>query len=350
MGNELFVVGVGVFFAMVLWWAFTTLPGQGWQIVASVPLKREPNGEWRGLNLTYYGVLIASAALTGVAITFVLMASIGVSVAMTLLVAVGVMITRLPAAKIIAGVVEKKPHTFTIGGALFVGALMTPVLLWVIERVAGSGTDSRLAALPIIAAMSIGYTFGEGVGRLACISFGCCYGKPLAECGAWMRGLLGGRSFVFSGETKKVAYEGGLEGKELVPIQAMTSTIHICAGLLCLYLYLTAHFSWAFVISMFVTQAWRVYSETLRSDYRGDSKVSAYQIMAAAAVAYSIALAYLFSNSPAPQPDALRGISSLWSPGVLVFMQSLWILVFLYTGRSMVTASTMSFHVLKDRV
>ena len=35
----------------------------------------------------------------------------------------------------------------------------------------------------VLAALAIGYILGEGLGRLACLSFGCCYGKPLDQCG-----------------------------------------------------------------------------------------------------------------------------------------------------------------------
>ena len=43
--------------------------------------------------------------------------------------------------------------------------------------------DGSLPVLPTLAALAVGYAFGEGIGRLACISYGCCYGKPLRTCG-----------------------------------------------------------------------------------------------------------------------------------------------------------------------
>ena len=43
----------------------------------------------------------------------------------------------------------------------------------------------------------------------------------------------------------------------------------------------------AFVITIAVTQLWRLYSETLRADYRGGGEVSVYQWMAVAGVVYA---------------------------------------------------------------
>jgi hypothetical protein len=40
----------------------------------------------------------------------------------------------------------------------------------------------------------------------------------------------------------------------------------------------------------------------------------------------------------------------LWNPAALLFCQALWLAVFLITGRSMVTGSTLSFFVRSDRI
>ncbi len=50
------------------------------------------------------------------------------------------------------------------------------------------------------------------------------------------------------------------------------------------------------------------------------------------------------------RPDILVGLNVLWSPSVIVSLQILWLLLFLYMGRSKVTASQIVFSVLKDRI
>ena len=42
---------------------------------------------------------------------------------------------------------------------------------------------------------------------------------------------------------------------------------------------------------MLVTQTWRVGSEFLRADYRGDCRITKYQLMADMAVVYSVVIA-----------------------------------------------------------
>ena len=60
--------------------------------------------------------------------------------------------------------------------------------------------------LETMGAIFIAYAFGEGIGRLACISFGCCYGKPLSECNPLIERIFQRWNFAFQGKTKKIAY------------------------------------------------------------------------------------------------------------------------------------------------
>jgi phosphatidylserine decarboxylase len=92
----------------------------------------------------------------------------------------------------------------------------------------------------------------------------------------------------FSGRTKKISYESGLDGCEVVPVQALTTVICTAGGLVGMLLYLKGlHFA-AFGLTMTVTQMWRAASENLRADYRGGGRMSAYQIMAVVAMPYSL--------------------------------------------------------------
>jgi hypothetical protein len=79
-------------------------------------------------------------------------------------------------------------------------------------------------------------------------------------------------------------------------------------------------------------------------------KLSAYQIMALLAMPYLLAL-LPFLPAPSAQPaDVLAGLWSLWDPWMILCMQGLWCAIFFYTGRSVVTEATLSFHVRHDRI
>jgi prolipoprotein diacylglyceryltransferase len=200
------------------------------------------------------------------------------------------------------------------------------------------------------AAIAIAYAFGEGLGRMACISFGCCYGKPLSTSSELLRRLFTGRGFVFLGNTKKIAYAGGLEATEVIPIQAITAVFYAVCGLTATALYLSAHHTGAFLLATIATQGWRSFSETMRADYRGEGRISTYQIMGIIGVLYAIAASFLLAQGSHLLPDLSTGLKSLWSPALILFLQGIWTLIFLYTGRSTVTGATLSFHVHHDRI
>ncbi len=349
MSDESFVLGLAIVFALVLTWAFKTLPQERWQIMATIPVAKEEGNKWRGLNFTYYGLFSAAAIMVAASIMFILIGAIGVPATETGVILCMVLAVCLPASKFVARTVEKKPHTLTIGGASFVGFLVTPVILWIVDIVFGG--KYPVPMIPAIASISISYGLGEGLGRLACISFGCCYGKPMSQCGPWIRRIIGSHPFVFSGKTKKIAYEGGLDGTEVIPIQAVTAILHLTVSLAGIFLYLKGCYSAALILVMVFTQAWRAISEFLRADYRGGGKISAYQIMSMAAIVYVLVLV----GASAPErvttsADLGMGIATLWDPAVILFLQALGWAGLLFSGRSMVTACTMSFHVVEERV
>ena len=101
---------------------------------------------------------------------------------------------------------------------------------------------------------------------------------------------------------------------------------------------------------MLVTQVWRVLSETLRADYRGAGKVSAYQVMGMAAIVYGGAAILLAPAAQLSSPDITGALAPLCRTGVIIFLQLLWLAIFFYTGRSTVTGATLSFHVHQDRI
>lgn len=362
MSTGLFVLALGLCLLTLLALAFRVLPGERWQVLAALPWRRMGESSWSGLNLTWYGVLLASAFTFAVAVYALQLGALGASRWQTLAVLLGVTVFAVPSSRLVARIVERKQATLTVGGAVFVGLLMAPLVV-VAVNASFSMIAPAFAPLPVVpalAAIAVAYTFGEGFGRLACVSFGCCYGKPVDHLrSAFWRRLLGPVAFVFQGPTRKVAYASGLAGVPLVPIQAVTAIVYVLTGLAGLAAFLEGHFAAAFVLSVTVSQGWRVWSETLRADYRGTGKVSAYQWMAAAGIVYAVvvitvvpASAVLPTGAPSltEMPNLLHGLQSLWHPVEVLLLQALWLAMFRFTGCSEVTGSTIALHVHEDRV
>jgi hypothetical protein len=352
MTVSVILLAAAMLLAAYLWWGFRVLPGEKWQIAASVPISRNDQGLWRGLNITWYGILTANAYFVAVSVLLVLLGSVGIPPLGTAILVAGMLGCCVPASRLVARIVEKKSDTFTVGGAVFVGILITPFLITLVNRTAGVILAFHIPIMSAYAAIAIAYAFGEGLGRMACISFGCCYGKPLSASSELLKRLFAGRGFIFSGSTKKIAYAGGMEAIEVVPVQAITAVFYTVCGLAAAGFFLAAYPTGAFLLAAIATQGWRTFSENLRADYRGVGNISAYQIMGGIGVVYAIAAAYFISQEPPAGglPDLTVGLNSLWNPAVLLFLQGVWVTILLYTGRSTVTGATLSFHVHHDRI
>lgn len=348
MSELIFIVALGLFCALLLGWGFKTLPRERWQMLAAVPAGPCGDGQWRGINLTYYGVFTASSLIFSTMMIFILLGALGISLG-AMLALMGILFAcTLPAARLIAAYVEGKAYGFTVGGACFVGVLVLPWAVVLINLFMKNGHP--LPVVPVLAAVAIAYAFGEGIGRLACISFGCCYGKALTDCSPWLQKLFVHHHFIFQGKNKKIAYASGMDCQKVVPIQAVTATLYVVSGLVSTGLFLAAHFGAALALALIVTQAWRAISEIFRSDYRGGQKFSAYQIMSLLAIAYTLGALLLAPNTGGTQVDLLKGLQTIWHPGMILMLQGLWMAVFFYTGRSMVTDSTISFHIVHERI
>ena len=350
MSNGLFVIFLASIFGALFTWAFRTLPQEKWQIIAAVPQVKDVTGQWRGLNLTYYGLLMATSNALAAVIMLALLGAIGIPAAETLLLMTAIFAICWPASRIIARAVEKKSYTFTVGGASFVGIIITPWIIQLINAVIGDNFGKRMPIVPTLAAASIAYAYAEGLGRLSCISFGCCYGKKVEQLSPAFRRVFETVNFVFAGATKKVAYEGNLEGVRVIPVQAMTAVTSTVIALAGTYLYLESYFISALNITLVLTQVWRIFSENLRADFRGETNVfSAYQAMAFFAIAYLVCITAIFGAVDL-STNIVKGLNSLWNPVVLLLCQILWLTVFLITGRSSVTGSTLTFFVHQDRI
>ena len=67
-------------------------------------------------------------------------------------------------------------------------------------------------------------------------------------------------------------------------------------------------------------------------------------------VIYSVGAAWLLSDEPSGMPNLLNGLSNLWNPALILFLQGIWLVIFLYTGRSTVTGATLEFHVHTEHI
>ena len=344
--NELFVFSLAGLFTIVLIWGFRTLPRDGWQMLATLPIRPLGNGQWQGINLTWYGLLSANAYLAGLLVLIILLGAARVPITGVLLLTLCLLLLCVPAARLMARIVEGKAHTFTVGGAVFVGILAAPWIIQLVNRLAGYS----LPVITTLAAIAIAYAFGEGLGRLACISFGCCYGKPVSHCNPLMQRMFSRWHFAFHGETRKICYASHLEGEAVVPVQALTAILYVATGLVGMELFLSGHYNPAFALVLLVTQMWRVFSEFMRADFRGNNSFSAYQVMGLLAIPYAFFCVFLFPSPETGPVELGLGLNYLWQPGTLLFLQLVWLALFVYTGRSTVTGANLSFHIHRDRI
>lgn len=350
MENLLFVVGLGLALFVLAIWGFKFLPQEKWQVLSTVPIMKTANGKWKGLNLTYYGFFNGVAVTAASAIMIMLLGAVSIPLGGTLLFFLGTALFAAPATKIVARIVEKKPCTLSIGGASFVGIVVAPWIALGVRQLFIINHLPPIEVIVLLAAVSTAYSFGEGIGRLSCISFGCCYGKPLSELPKPVQMIFRRRNFVFQGKTKKIAYASHMDGTEILPIQAITSIVYFSSGLLGTYLFLNGHFSLAFSLTLATTQIWRVVSEFLRADYRGEGRFSVYQYLAFISVFYSMGMAFWFSLDPILGIDIRHGINTMWDLPVILFLQALFIAVFFMTGRSKVISAELSFQVQHEHI
>jgi len=348
--NTLFVLFLGFLQLLFFPWAFRNLPKESWQVLASVPEKESGSKAWQGTNYTWYGFFLATAYVFGVLLFLLLMGSLAASKTACLVLIILVLAICTPLSSIVARQVEGKRFTLTVGGAVFVGILLAPWIIQLLNALPGSILGYRFPVLATMTAMAIAHISGEGMGRLACISFGCCYGKPMNSLPPMFQKLLNPFSMTFSGKTKKIAYAHGLDGHPVVPIQAMTALLYSAASLLGIWFFLKESYATAFLVVIGTSQGWRILSEFLRADYRGERKISSYQMMSLFALPYAVGLLLLFPSLPGGATRIEAGLKSIWSPGMILFLQGLWGIIFLYTGKSKVTAAKIFIYVVKDRI
>ncbi len=340
--------GLALVLAVLFAWAFGRLPRAEWQFLAVWPREQNDDGSWRGVNVTYYGVFNALGVAAGTAVALFLPATAGLGLGV-LASSIGFLLVICAlASRLINGLVEGHWHGFTIGGASFVGIVLAPWLLWAFARIVPA-LDGADGVMLVLGGLAPAYALGEGIGRLACLSFGCCYGRRMVDLPAWLRRLCGGWATVFTGHLKKAAYAHGLAGERLVPVQAWTVVVSSMAGLLGMGLYLSGRPLWAYVLPIVATQGWRFAWECLRADHRGPGRITAYQWMALAGAVYTAVLGGWWPVREAVRPDVALGWSRLWTPGALLFIQAVALLTLLRMGLSTVTTARVWFGLVPDR-
>ncbi len=300
MINAVFIAVLAALMAALLLWGCRTLPEERWQMIAAVPVAKDREGEWRGMNLTFYGFFSATGSVFGIGMAILLLASVQVSMVVAIILVAGMVVLCLPASRLVAAIVEKKSNTYTIAGAAFVAAILLPPVVWFGGKALGSW-GFTLYAIPVLASAAIAYALAEAIGRLACMSFGCCYGMPLREASPALARTFRRFNTVFHGDTKKVAYASGLQEEPLIPVQALTSVVFTLSGLVGLGFFLGQYWRLALLVPMVGTWGWRAIAENLRADHRGHTRISVYQVMSLVAMAYMATTAFLLpANGPAP--------------------------------------------------
>lgn len=355
MENAIFVCALAVLAGAYLAWGISRLSRADRQFLAALPFEKRPNGAWRCVNFTYYGALTAFACTAGAALAAVLVCALGVPAAVTLGIVGALLAVCIPAAKIAARIVEGNWNRFTVGGACFTGILLSPIVVW------AAGTlfpQARLEVVPVCAAFAAAYALGEGLGRLACLSYGCCYGRPISSLAAFPRKIFEPFAVKFDGECKKAVYAGGVcAHAPLVPVQAMSAIVNTALAVAATALLLAEMPRAALITGVAGTQLWRFFSEFLRADDRGNGAISPYQKMSLIGCVWGIAAAFLFFDAPAETaesaagtPDIIAGISIFRSAATLLGFQILFVVAALATGLSTMTASSARFFVRRNRI
>lgn len=345
MTESIFLVIIGLYVTILSYIGVTYFPSERFQFLATIPYKKISDGRWLSLNITYYGLFNALGYTTGAFVVTLLLLSIGLNFIEILLIMALIFAICIPSSKIIAYFVEKSRSGFTVGGAVFVGVVIAPVAIFLTLYFLKKGVNIADYFIPILASMSVGYIFGEGIGRIGCLSFGCCYGKDLDTLKNPLLKRIFSRFYtVYTGKLKKAHYSSQLCNKKTVPVQTMGIILYNSTGLITIFLFLNKFYFMALIINVFVSQFYRFFSEFLRADYRGEGEISVYQKMSIFNIIAVMCYSYLFGNSSkALNPDLLSGLSIFSEIKAIMPFLILLTITFIYTGVSTATYSITDF-------
>lgn len=336
----------------ILLWSFRNLPQERWQFAAILPSpSRSHAGHgWTGTNITFYGVISALAYAAATAMFIFLCGSIEQSLWPTVTFIVLMLAACIPASKLIAKWVEGGEVNFTVGGAAFAGAILLPIAALAARSVAQALGATHFNAPALLAAASLVYVLGEAIGRLGCLSFGCCYGRPISEVGPMERALYGSAATTYRGQLKKISYASNLENTPVVPVQSIASVVLFALFLIGLWLYWQQQFVACALVSIWGSQLWRLYSETLRADYRGGGKFSAYQWMAIATCLIATISIVAMRGDASTQPRFSLGWVAVSQIEVFIAIQALALGIVWFMGRSQVTGALVNLRLFRERL
>jgi Prolipoprotein diacylglyceryl transferase len=355
--NDLLTIEFGLallalFAVAVFRWGFRHLPGEGWQIALAVPA-RTPGIDgttWPAVNITFYGV-ISSVSYSIALLTYVfLAAAVGQPLLPALIFVASLLAVGIPASKLVAKWVEGLPG-HTIGGAVFAVLVAVMPAMWLVQSVTTIFGGPEFQPIVLLAAASSAYALGEAIGRLACLSFGCCYGRPMQSCTSLQKALYSSFTETYRGRFKKIAYAGGLTDQPVIAVQAIASAVLFALFLVAVWMFWKGHFAIAIVVALGGSQLWRAYSEILRADFRGRDGFTLYQAMALFGAVLSVPFAWLYGDaSVATKASAAAGWRAVFQPELLIATQCLSIAILVYMGRSTVTSSRLELllHVPKN--
>lgn len=335
-----------IIFLIILSILIRYLPKERYQFIFTIPYKKLEDGRWMGRNITYYSFFNALGYTAGTVITTVFLLSYGLNFIQIFLMILLVFIICIPSSKLLAYFIEKSPHGFTVGGAVFVGVLVLPVAIYLSLKLTNSSIEFKNILLPVYAVISIGYLVGEGIGRLGCLSFGCCYGKAITEVKSNLLKKVFERFYtVFYGECKKISYASGGCGVKTVPVQPIAILLYITTSFISILMILNGFIVTAILTTTLVSQLYRFYSEFFRSDYRGEGKISSYQKMALLNILIISAYCYIFHDNTNTF-DIQKGLPEFLSLQFFILVGTVFIVTFLYTGLSTATYSVIEFKVV----
>ena len=103
--NDYFILLFGLLCFVYLVWGFKTFPRDR-QFLAAFPEKKIESEEWTGVNLTYYGFLVATGLIVAVFVNFMLLGGLGIPLFESLVLVCSVLFVSVPSAKIVAYFVE----------------------------------------------------------------------------------------------------------------------------------------------------------------------------------------------------------------------------------------------------
>lgn len=326
-------------FLLIIIWGLKNLSRDEFQFFCAIPYKKIEENTYEGTNITFYGIISALSCSASVFLFLVLIKFIDFPLKLAYFILITIFLTGLYASRTLAYIIEKRKDTLTIGGATFVSGIISVPLIYFFIK---SFNINETYFLPVLTALTTSYTFGEGLGRLACISFGCCYGKP-AERYPKLPKIL---KIKFFSETKKAVYDSNYKNLELINIQGIVVCLFTILAILSVILIMLEKFKIALLISFTMPAIVRFFSEFFRDDNRGiNYKLSTYQFFSLILVIYSLIFLYIFK----PLETKIYIKSTIFfSNTELIILTALFFTTLIHSGVSKVTASKISFNLKKS--